>query len=223
MTTQKLLENFSTHLKNVIARAISWARDTEAPNVDPFHLFIGLTEEPGTVAGEILQKNNFPLAEFRKSLSKRKPEISGETPLLPDMSPGASQIIEKSLFAAYERGHSYIGTEHMLLALLECKDPAMLTLFKNLGTDTKILIENVVGSLETSGKNTAIDSMIKTLDTLAAEAENEPHDHKHDNELKHGNGCKYDHKNDHHHEAHKHIHGGHDHKHDHGDEGDIDK
>lgn len=182
MTTQKLLDNFSTHLKNVIARAISWARDTEAAQVDPFHLFIGLTEEPGSVAGEILQKNNFPLAEFRKSLSKRRPEGAEGMPALPDLGPGASTVIEKALFAAYERGHSYIGTEHLLLALLECKDPALQALFKNLDLDTKSLIENVVGSLETSGKNTAIDSMIKTLDTLAAEADNDAHDHKHDSD-----------------------------------------
>ncbi len=182
MTTQKLLDNFSTHLKNVIARAISWARDTEVEHVEPFHLFIGLTEEPGSVAGEILQKNDFPLAEFRKSLGKRRPEGHEGQPVLPDLGPGASKIIEKSLFAAYERGHSYIGTEHLLLALLECKDPAMITLFKNLGTNTKILIENVVGSLETSGKNTAIDSMIRTLDILTAEANNETGNHKHDTE-----------------------------------------
>ena len=182
MTTQKLLDNFSTHLKNVIARAISWARDTETTEVEPFHLFIGLTEEPGSVAGEILQKNNFPLVEFRKSLSKRRPNGDEGKPTLPDLGPGASQIIEKSLFAAFERGHSYIGTEHLLLALLECKDPAMITLFKNLGTDTKALLENVSGSLETSGKNTAIESMIKTLDTLAAEADTESHDHKHESE-----------------------------------------
>lgn len=182
MTTQKLLDNFSTHLKNVIARAISWARDTEAEQVEPFHLFVGLTEEPGSVAGEILQKNNFPLVEFRKSLTKRRPEGLEGMPALPDLGPGASTVIEKALFAAYERGHSYIGTEHLLLALLECKDPALVSLFKNLNTDTKALIDNVVGSLETSGKNTAIDSMIRTLDTLAAEADNDTHDHKHDTE-----------------------------------------
>lgn len=180
MTTQKLLENFSTHLKNVIARAISWARDTEATSVEPFHLFIGLTEEPGTVAGEILQKNNFPLVEFRKNLSKRKPANSDAPLNLPDLGPGASQVIEKSLFAAYERGHSYIGTEHLLLALLECKDPAMLALFKNLQISIKPLIDHVIGSLETSGKNTTIESMIQTLDSLAHEAENDAPDHTHD-------------------------------------------
>ena len=132
------------------------------------------------MASEILQKNNFPLAEFRKNLRKRKPLETENQLALPDLGPGASQIIEKSLFAAYERGHSYIGTEHLLLALLECQDPTMLALFKDLNTNVKTLIEVVNGSLETSGKSTAIDSLMRTLDTLAAEAENDPHDHSHD-------------------------------------------
>ncbi len=180
MTPQKLLDNFSTHLKNVIARAISRAHDAGAKQVDPLHLLIGLIEEPGSVATEVLTKQNFPLLEFRRSVvTREKKAIKAEgDPTLPDLSTEASKVIEQALLAAFERGHSYIGTEHLLLSLLENPDQAMVQLFTALKIDQAKIIAVVIGSLETSGKTTAIDSMIQTMDTLA-EAENEA-EHTHD-------------------------------------------
>lgn len=181
MTPQKLLDNFSTHLKNVIARAISWANDTGASQVDPLHLLIGLIEEPGSVATEILGKQNFPLVEFRRKVAgQNKKELKAEgAPALPDLSPGASKVIEHALLAAFERGHSYIGTEHLLLAIVENPDKGIEQIFESLKVDTKKIIETVRGSLETSGKTTAIDSMIQTMDNLAAEENETGHDHDH--------------------------------------------
>lgn len=179
MTPQKLLDNFSTHLKNVIARAISLAKNAGLPQVEPLHLLIALTEEPGSVVAELLQKNNFPLIEFRRALAKREANSGSEgSPTLPDLGPQASKIIERSLLVAFEMGHSYIGTEHLLLAVLENLDTALEQLFAGLKVDHAALRATVSASLETSGQTTAIDAMIATMDNLAAE--NEPSsDHTH--------------------------------------------
>lgn len=184
MTPQKLLDNFSTHLKNVIARAISWANTAKISQVEPLHLFVGLTEEPGSVAVEILQKNNFPLLEFKRSLAEKKYTPSAEEgkPALPDLGPAASKVIERSLLLAFERGHSYIGTEHLLLALLENPDAPLTELFSALGvkiTDLKKIVSN---SLETSGQSASIEAMIETMDTLASEAA------EHDSDSEHSHG-----------------------------------
>ncbi len=183
MTPQKLLDNFSTHLKNVIARAISTAHAAKIHQVEPLHLFIGLTEEPGSVASEILQKNNFPLVEFRRSVAGREAVERGQEgkPALPDLGQAASKVIERSLLIAFERGHSYIGTEHLLLALLEAPDQALAELFKALGVKISDLHKNVTNSLETSGQSASIEAMIETMDNLAAEADKDAeHDHDHD-------------------------------------------
>ena len=74
MTPQKLLDNFSTHLKNVIARAISLAHTNGTSQVQPYHLLVGLMEEPGSVAAEILKRANFPIDEVRQNAQKRTME-----------------------------------------------------------------------------------------------------------------------------------------------------
>ena len=172
MTPQKLLDNFSTHLKNVIARAISLAHNAHLAQVEPYHLFIGLMEEPGSVAVEILKKANFPVEEIRHSAERRPIEKTEDgRPSLPDLSQGASRTIEKSLLIAFERGHSYIGTEHLLLALLENDDKELTTIFSKAKTERGELAKLVRTALETSGQSTTIDDMIETMDSLTHKAD----------------------------------------------------
>ncbi|HAT03396.1 MAG TPA: hypothetical protein DCS29_01290 [Candidatus Magasanikbacteria bacterium] len=124
MDAQKLIDNFSSHLKNVIARGIALATQLNHAQVQPIHLLYALSEEQGCVAAEILKKcditsdlikDNSPLLQhIQKTISKQ----TG----LPELSPSSRKTIEKGLILAHEMGHTYIGTEHLLHGLIEIKD-----------------------------------------------------------------------------------------------------
>jgi len=49
MDAQKLIDNFSTHLKKVIAKSISLATFKKSDMVEPLDLFYSLVEEKGCV------------------------------------------------------------------------------------------------------------------------------------------------------------------------------
>lgn len=167
MTPQKLLDNFSTHLKNTIARAISLAHSVNAPNVEPLHLFIALSEEPGSVAAEILKKAKLPIDQIKDRIASYESSTTEESrPLLPDLSATTSSVIEKALLTAFDRGYSYIGTEHLLYALLQSDDHAVQKLLVNANVDPGRLFELAEQRLAASGPSTT--DLTDTISELTA-------------------------------------------------------
>ncbi|MGV3666300.1 MAG: Clp protease N-terminal domain-containing protein, partial [Leptospira bouyouniensis] len=87
--------------------------------IGPEHILLGLLREEDSVAIKILTNLNINLNELRKEVEKRTREGSGA--LLLDVSQGQDKyqkMIEVSKEEAKRLKHNYVGTEHILLALL---------------------------------------------------------------------------------------------------------
>lgn len=87
--------------------------------IGPEHILLGLLKEEDSVAIKILTNLNINLNELRKEVEKRTRESSGA--LLMDVSQGHDRyqkMIEISKDEAKRLKHNYVGTEHILLALL---------------------------------------------------------------------------------------------------------
>jgi len=87
--------------------------------IGPEHILLGLLREEDSVAIKILTNLNINLSELRKEVEKRSRESSGN--LLLDINQGQDKyqkMIEFSKEEAKRLKHNYVGTEHILLALL---------------------------------------------------------------------------------------------------------
>jgi ATP-dependent Clp protease ATP-binding subunit ClpC len=87
--------------------------------IGPEHILLGLLKEEDSVAIKILTNLNINLNELRKEVEKRTRESSSA--LLMDVSQGHDRyqkMIEISKDEAKRLKHNYVGTEHILLALL---------------------------------------------------------------------------------------------------------
>ncbi|EKE06556.1 MAG: hypothetical protein ACD_18C00330G0008 [uncultured bacterium] len=144
MDAQKLIDNFSNHLKNVIAKAISLATFKKSEMVEPIDLFYSLVEEKGCVAAEILRKFDLEEKLTRKVFGNlKKEERTLTTTNIPELSPQSRQIIEKALIIAHDNKHAYIGTEHLLYALTYSKNIEIKEIFSSLKIDTKYIKEQL--------------------------------------------------------------------------------
>lgn len=144
MDAQKLIDNFSTHLKNVIAKSISLATFKKAELVEPIDLFYSLVEEKGCIASEILKKYNLDEKLTKKVFGNLKKEAREIASLnIPELSPKSRQIIEKSLIVAHDNKHAYIGTEHLLYALIYSRNLDIKEIFNSLKIDTKYIKEQL--------------------------------------------------------------------------------
>ncbi|MFA5211159.1 MAG: ATP-dependent Clp protease ATP-binding subunit [Patescibacteria group bacterium] len=142
MDAHKLIDNFSTHLKNVIARAISTADSLHNEKVEPIHLLYALSQEKGSIGAEIL--NKLVITEkliFENAIKfKQKQDINKD---IPELGGLAKKIIEKALILAHDRKHNYIGTEHLLFGISESDDKELNNFFATIALSHETLAKEI--------------------------------------------------------------------------------
>ena len=143
-----ILSKFTNNLKKSLSLAINLSWKYQNPEVSPLHLFIGLFEQKGSLASEILRKANINIEALKKHLLiNHHPAI---TPF-PQLSANATKAIERAALLSFNNQHLYIGTEHLLLAILQNPDD---TLKKTL-TACQINVEPLIKELLNILKSTA--------------------------------------------------------------------
>lgn len=85
--------------------------------VGPEHVFLGLLKEEDSVAVKILLHLNINLSELRRDVERRSREESLMIDI-PASQERYQRIVEGSKEEAKRMKHNYVGTEHILLALL---------------------------------------------------------------------------------------------------------
>ena len=65
-----------------------------------------------------------PLETVRQAVTAALPEAAGQVPALIPFDQQARKVLELTFREALRMGHNYVGTEHILLALLELEDGA---------------------------------------------------------------------------------------------------
>lgn len=87
--------------------------------IGPEHILLGLLKEEDSVAIKILKNLNIDLVELRREIERRSGQTSAT--LLLDITPTPDKyqkVIDYSKEEAKRLKHNYVGTEHILLALL---------------------------------------------------------------------------------------------------------
>ncbi|MFB8246182.1 Clp protease N-terminal domain-containing protein [Streptomyces sp. NPDC055952] len=92
------------------------ARNTEGL---PEHLVLGLLAEPDALAAKAVVEQGVSLDEVRAAATAALPPAADDVPELVPYGPAAKKVLELTFREALRLGHNYIGTEHILLALLE--------------------------------------------------------------------------------------------------------
>jgi ATP-dependent Clp protease ATP-binding subunit ClpC len=113
-----MFERMTDRARKVLVLSMEEARLFNHAHIGTEHLLLGLISEGEGVAASAL-------ASFDVSLDKARRRVEQYVKVGPWPSPGhipftprAKKVLELSLREALELGHSYIGTEHLLLGLL---------------------------------------------------------------------------------------------------------
>ncbi|KJK56582.1 Clp protease N-terminal domain-containing protein [Saccharothrix sp. ST-888] len=110
---------FTPRARNVAMAAQNEARAAGNNEIGPAHLVLGLLSEPeGLGAAAILTQGVSP-EDVRQAAAAVLPPAVQEVPELIPYDAGARKALELTFREALRLGHNYVGTEHILLALLE--------------------------------------------------------------------------------------------------------
>jgi ATP-dependent Clp protease ATP-binding subunit ClpC len=170
MDAQKLIDNFSSHLKNIIAKSIALVSSLDTGKVEPIHLLYSLMQETGSIGLEILRKMDITPELIKEHNSEFFiEETNHELPALarlPELSPASRKVLEKALILAHEHGHTYIGTEHLLYGLLNSKNKPIELFFQNLQIDAQAIEDQLVFSLQNTSRFSQLEDAADMLEEL---------------------------------------------------------
>ncbi len=185
------MEKFTQRARRVLALAHEEAERARQGLIGTEHLLLGLLEEDGGVAGRVLHELGLESERVREMILR----IGGEGRYAGgkiELAPETQRALEIALEEARKMGHHYVGTEHLLLSLIQAGGNGAEVL-RRLGiTDEQIrrqvrrvLQENV--SPQTSAvpetarpggkqepKTPLVDQLATDLTTLAEEGKLDP-------------------------------------------------
>ena len=141
---------FTQKAESALNSALRFASDLGHSYIGSEHLLLGLLSTPESAAAKMLAFRGAKLEEVRSSII----EITGmgsPDPLSPsDMTPRLKKIIEGAALRSLGSGHSYIGTEHLLISLCSDRDTVAVRILESLGVSQSELIADVEGYLDSS-------------------------------------------------------------------------
>jgi hypothetical protein len=140
-----MFERFTDQARRVVVRAQEAARDLDHDYVGTEHILLGLVRDAESVAVEALASFGIsPEAvadEVEREVGRGKQKETGHIPF----SAEAKKALELSLREALQLGHSYIGTEHILLGLLRDRESVAAGVLRSLGADLEGVRLRLVG------------------------------------------------------------------------------
>lgn len=164
---------FTERAQKVLALAQEEAVRLGHNNIGTEHILLGLVSEGEGIAAKALSTLGLETERIQEEVEQligRGQKITGT----PYYTPRAKKVIELSLDEARKLGHSYVGTEHILLGLIREGEGVAARVLNNLGVSLNKARQQVLqllGSNESSaGKQRGSQSAranTPTLDSLA--------------------------------------------------------
>jgi ATP-dependent Clp protease ATP-binding subunit ClpA len=111
---------FTPRARNVVVESQNRAHAAHNQEIGPDHLLLALLTDPDSVAARLLAGQGVDQAAAAAAVTL--PQGGDESPALIPFSGAARKVLELTFREALRLGHNYIGTEHILLALLEAED-----------------------------------------------------------------------------------------------------
>ena len=136
-------ERFTPRARNVVMAAHEAAVGAGNDLVTTDHLVLGLLSEPEAIAARVLTDVGVTPDGVRGAITL--PAAVEEAPSLVPYDEGAKKALELTFREALRLGHNYVGTEHLLLALLEHEDGAGP--LSRLGVDKADVEHRIVAAL----------------------------------------------------------------------------
>ena len=144
--------NYRNHFTSRAIKAIEFAqyaaRELEQDYIGTEHILLGLLHEEGSVAFAALQAAGLT---FDAVMQRVEAMVAGDAEYPSDNpyhTPRAKRVMEGAVEEAQTLGHNYIGTEHILLSLLEETEGAAAELLIGMGVDIDALQGEVLDRID---------------------------------------------------------------------------
>ena len=145
-----LFSNFTERARIAISEAHNTACALGHRYIGSEHIVAGLVKEGSGVAAKVLEKADITEEKVIEKIT----ELTGSNDALDEetelpLTPRTKRILQLSAMEARQMGHNYIGTEHLLMAILRDGESVGVRVLVSLGLNVRQVYEEVIEALST--------------------------------------------------------------------------
>ena len=141
------MEHFTEKANKVLEYATFFAGEFGQSYIGSEHILLGLTKETNSTAYAMLANYGIDFELLYDLTAKYLGTEKQEKPVLA-FSPRGKEVIALAESAAWSLGHSYVGTEHLLLGILQVRQGAAAKLITSIGVDVRRMYTDMQSQLQ---------------------------------------------------------------------------
>jgi len=126
------MERFTQKARRVLSLAHEEAERLRHNYIGTEHLLLGLIQEEGSVGSRVLRELGLETARVREMVERLSGFGQGTGGRI-ELAPGTEKVLHLAIEEARKMGHHYIGTEHLLLGLVEQPEGVGVAVLRRLG------------------------------------------------------------------------------------------
>jgi len=127
------LERFTKHARHVLQIAHQEAGRLNHNYVGTEHLLLGLAKEESGLASRVLREMGASPADLTRAVERMAPRNERSPYGRPTLTPRTKRVIELAVEEARQMAHPNIGTEHLLLGLLQESEGIAADVLRRMG------------------------------------------------------------------------------------------
>lgn len=174
-----IIDRFSTYLRDVLTRSVMLATELHNEEVEPLHVFFALSVLNGSIANEIIKKMNIDPKIIEELLLqipsiKQVKNVKNQQAELANLSKKARAVLEKAIMHAHKNNHNYVGTEHLLLSLINSNDILVNKLLEINNTNKEDITKQTEIVLSNASQFTQIAEISEIAEKMQNSLNNNP-------------------------------------------------
>lgn len=150
---------FTQKANTALNLAVETAQDMGHNYVGTEHILLGLLKEGSGVAAAALQQ----CGVTEQALSDKISGVDGiaaSTTLTPnDFTPRTKRVLKSAMLISSRMGSGYVGTEHLLLAVISESDSYAVAFLNELGVSAEAIVQAIEGSMQSGGEGNFSENM----------------------------------------------------------------
>jgi hypothetical protein len=142
-----VLERFTPRAQAALSAAADAARELGHNYIGTEHILLGLFQTPESIAAKVLRTAKVTRSKVERAVLAATPRGSDESDDVRPYTPRAADVMTRAIEEALKLGHNYVGTEHILLALLRDPDSLAASVLTDLGASYQQFSAQVIEEL----------------------------------------------------------------------------
>jgi ATP-dependent Clp protease ATP-binding subunit ClpC len=150
-----VFERFTERARQVVVLAQDEAMALKHNYIGTEHILLGLLREEEGLAARVLESLDITVEEVRaqveRLVGRGDKSATGQIPF----TPRAKKVLELALKEALALGHSYIGTEHILLGVVRENRGVAARILLDFNADANLIRSEILAMLSGPGRKAA--------------------------------------------------------------------